>query len=972
MKNCIGHILFHLFLGITLCTAQNFRYTYYKNGELPFKKVSQINQDAKGYVWIASDKGLFRFDGSQFEDFNLTLKSKNIKSILPINKDTLLFSNDIGIFKLTYSDSSPKISSWVEASEGQNLMRYPETLFKDSQNRIWVGQLDGSVFCLDSSGRMHKRFVISNQPRTENISFQEDQFNTIWALVPNQGLFYLDDNQREFKRFENLTDINHFSVDKSDFVVVGDQVHWFTLNKKKQMLASKTIDSKNVKFNWVSKDLDNNYFLGSDDGLYSLDQETAIVKKVFGSNDPHRVEELPFASINHLFFSQSQLRKGGDIWVSTEQGFGILQSPFFQSVSGLPHDNVLSIDTQCDSRIMIAMGNLFVLEKKGSTFDFEKRTSPSRVSAISTFKNNLWYGTVDGIIHHHRNDDETKTIDLTARGGGVFFMSTDHMGDNWFCQAPLDKPILGVAKVSLDGQVEMYGEEKGLNSRILVIREGGRSEIYAAGIGRTSYLFKYDRTNDVFNDTSLPLDFEVGNNFEVHDLAIDSQGIVWLATTDGLLKFDTESISRVDLGSYTRNEIRSVVATKEGSLWLATDTNGLLFYETDGGYIQFDEKSGTPSKVSTYRNLRVDAENLLWFGTAEGIVHSSRANARPLQTNTPLISAIEVNNRKIETAPQILVNEKSSITIHLNTIAFPGNEVVYQYKLIEDELSDESFAYVPWSSPVTGNHIKVSGQKKGKYRLYIRGQQLGGHAWSKAKQITLAINPIWFSTWWGILILSALTLLLLWATVLQWERFKTRNLRGLLLKEQTALALKEEQLAKKDDALKHQKEALKSTGTNIYLLNRLLSSLTKSNTWPDTLISLKKLVELPTGIDAFEIARVTNREIKYQGFHRNKSEHIRRKAEFNEKENLSSYVLTTNKPLIIDDFEKQVMNYIANMPKSPFSSHLLVPFHLDDHPAVFCLYGIEEKRFSQRDLSLVQILVSFLTVMEPKPKNNEA
>ncbi|TAI47644.1 hypothetical protein [Flagellimonas allohymeniacidonis] len=971
MKKTTVHILIYFLLGVSLCTAQNFRYTYFNQPDFPFQKVAQVNQDGLGYIWIASDQGLFRFDGTQFEDFNLTLKSRNIKSILPIHKDTLLFSNDSGIFKLSYQGSSPKISSWVEANEGVNLMGYPEVLFKDSQNRIWVGQLDGSVFCLNESGRLHKRFVLSDQAKTEKISFEEDKFNTVWTLVPNEGLFYFDETKKQFISFGSHSKATHFSVEESDFVVVGDQVHSFSLNSTKQITRSKIIDSGNLEFNWVSKDLAGNCFLGSTDGLYALDEENTVLKKVFGSNDPHRVEELPFSSIDHLFFSHSQLRKGGDIWVSTSQGFGILQSPFFQSVSGLPHDNVLNINTQANAKVLIAMGSLFQLKKNDGAFDFDKKAEPSRVSSISAFNNFIWYGTVDGIIHCYQDNSEKQTIDLTQRGGGIFFMSADHVGDNWFCQAPLDKPILGVAKVTKDGGVVTYGEEKGLRTRILVIREGGRSEIYAAGIGQTSYLFKYNRENDVFEDKSLPFSFEVGSNFEVHDLTIDHQGVVWLATTDGLLKYDTEAISRVHLGPYTRNEIRSVVTTEDGSLWLATDTNGLLFYEKNGEFIQFDERSGTPSKVSTYRNLRIDPENLLWFGTAEGAVYSSKANARPLQTNAPLIKSIEVNEKEIETASNFNVNERSSVKIHLNTIAFPGNEVVYQYKIIDDALSNESLDYVPWSNLVDDTFIRLDGLKKGRYQLYLRGQQLGGHIWSEVKKLTLVVKPVWYATWWGILMLSAFTLLLLWGIARQWERFKTRSLRSLLLKEQTALAKKEKQLAKKDSDLKHQKEALKSTGANIYLLNRLLNSLLKSKSWPEVLTGLKKLVELPTGIDAFEIAQVSGREIKYQGFHRNKSEHIRRKIEFNEKENLPSYVLATNKPLIVDDFKKQAMNHIADVPDSPFSSHLLVPFQLDESPAVFCLYGIEEKRFSQRDLSLIQILTNFLGLMESKSMKNE-
>nr|WP_298996247.1 GAF domain-containing protein [uncultured Allomuricauda sp.] len=972
MKNCTGHILIQLFLGIALCSAQNFRYTYYKHSDLPFKKVSQINQDAQGYMWIASDKGLFRFDGTQFEDFNLTLKSRNIKSLLSTHRDTLYFSNDEGLFRLTYQEGLPKINKWVETSEAETLMGYPEELFRDSKGRFWVSQLDGSVFSIDASGKLQRKFQLSNHPKTGKITFGEDKNNTIWAMIPDEGLFYLNENQKKFTLFQTFPSCQHFAANGAKLIVVGNDIKIFTLDDKKNVKREKVINSDEIRFNQISKDLEGNYFLSADKGLFSLDIDKGIFQKVFGSNDPHRVEELPFISFDHLYFAPSELRKGGDIWVSTQQGFGILQFPFFQSVSGLPHDNVLSINTHSKNKVLLAMGNLFQLEKANPSFSFDKNLELSRISSISTFNDMTWYGTSDGSILFFKNGSQQRVYNLSEVGGGIFFMSTDHVGETWFCQAPLDKPILGVKKVSSTGTIVDYGVRKGINSRILVIKEGGRSEIYAAGIGADSYLFKYDRENDTFQDKSLPFKFEVGSNFEVHDLTIDHQGVVWLATTDGLLKYDTETINRVNLGPFTTQEIRSITSSKDGNLWLATDTNGLIFYGKNKSYVQFDESSGTPSKVSTYRNLSIDQNEFLWFGTAEGVVYSSVANAGPLRTKSPIIKSILVNDKNVEQNEMLNVHEKSRVELHVSTTAFPGKEVLYQYKIIDDEHLKIGSDHASWSDPVSSSKISLPEIKSGEYTLKIRGQQKGGHMWSAPSILNLTIKPMWYSTWWGVLILSIGGILLFWITTRQWGRFKTRNLRKLLLEEQLILAKKEALLVKKDSALRLQQEELKSTGANVYMLNRLLSSLPQSGTWPEIFKGLKRLVELPTGIDAFEIARVEGGEIRYQGFYRNKTGHIRRKEEFNEKENFASYVATTGKPLILDNVSKQALNYLCNVPENGFSSHLLVPFQQQGNTAVFCVYGTEEKKFSQRDLSLIQILTNFLGLITSKPMKEDA
>ena len=209
-------------------------------------------------------------------------------------------------------------------------------------------------------------------------------------------------------------------------------------------------------------------------------------------------------------------------------------------------------------------------------------------------------------------------------------MLADHKGEVWFCQAPRDKPIKGIAKIKSDGSIQEYGEMDGFQSRILVADEGGRKELYFAGIGEKNFLYAYNRQDDSFINVSLPFPFEVSRNFEVHDLAVDNRGLVWMGTTDGLLRYDTERIQRIPLGPFTTYEVRSVCAMPDGSLWLATDTNGLLHLDQALNYVLFDEASGTPSKIAAYRSLLVDGQNMLWEGTAEGAVHSTIDNPNPV------------------------------------------------------------------------------------------------------------------------------------------------------------------------------------------------------------------------------------------------------------------------------------------------------------------------------------------------------
>ncbi len=135
---------FSLFLVFAFCQfiyGQKFQYAYYEGDAVPFKAVNQVIQDAKGYVWLATEQGLFRFDGKTFEDHNIALQSKSIRAFVQWDDSTILFANDLGIHKITYVDSKPVVSDFIKTQEGQ----YPTTLFKDTKDRLWVGQMNSAI-----------------------------------------------------------------------------------------------------------------------------------------------------------------------------------------------------------------------------------------------------------------------------------------------------------------------------------------------------------------------------------------------------------------------------------------------------------------------------------------------------------------------------------------------------------------------------------------------------------------------------------------------------------------------------------------------------------------------------------------------------------------------------------------------------------------------------------------------------------
>ena len=958
-------IIFILILPLLSLQGQKFKYVTYMDDDLPFRQVNQVIQDSKSYLWLATDQGLYRFDGSRFEDQNTNLESRYIHSLTHLNDQSILFSNDTGVYELSYDDEDVIIQPYLEVDEAISDLEYPRNLLVDDQQRVWIAQLNGGIFVYDKANALFQRFQLTERSTTSEILIGQDSFGTIWSLIPGHGLFYFHDGSKEFQKLPGYEAFGHMTLIEEQVLLAGDEVLRLQIGNKGQVLEREILWSSGPAFSNIAVDQTGLIFLASEQGLFTLGgRQSDQLRTIYGSNDPHRVERLPFKEVNQFYFSSDQVRIGGKIWLSTPEGLGLLYSGFFKSVSGMAMDNTLAIGRNFRNEILVSQGNLFRIRQidREDSFD-EFDTGEMNVTAITNSKSDyVWLGTSEGKVIKARNVIVNE-FDFSDRGGGIFYMYEDSAGDIWFCQAPTDKPIIGVAKLNSDGKMTEYSTDKGLDNRVLVVDEGGKSELYAAGIGVESYLYKFNRNSDRFENKSLPFTFKASRNFEVHDIAVDSRGLVWLATTDGLLKYDTERIQRVKLGEHTQSEIRSVVSMPDGTIWMATSTSGLIHLDSRGNYVLFDEDSGTPSNIASYRALLLDESNRIWAGTAEGAVYSVLSFPAPLSTKKPLLEKIQVNAQETGSKSRLEFNTEDVVDLYFTCTSFPGDENKFRYRYYYSILPEDEIEDVPWNLSEESTRVRMRAPVEGSYILEVCSHKPGGYSWSLPVEIKFNVAGPWYTRLWGISLIVLIGTLILIYGIRFYGQKKTAQLESLLSTKEKELTAKEALLESREESMKGQKEALKSAGVNIYLLQRLMRQIPKKAPWRKVIPVLAKLVELPTGMDAFELAYMDNTTIQYIGYLRGSDKIQQREVEFNEKENLTSYVLNQKRTLLIRNNEEEAGQYISQKDDRGYLSRIYVPFEQSKGgEVVLCVYGEEANRFNTQDLTILQIFATFLSV----------
>jgi ligand-binding sensor domain-containing protein/class 3 adenylate cyclase len=118
---------------------------------------------------------------------------------------------------------------------------------------------------------------------------------------------------------------------------------------------------------------------------------------------------------------------------------------------------------------------------------------------------------------------------------------------------------------------------------------------------------------DAWNDRSgLPSN-------SVLDVLQDNKGYIWIASYDGLIRFDGRSFTvftKESATGFDSNSARVLACAKDGTLWIGTNTDGLFSYK-DGTFHAYGKQEGLPDL--SVRALGFDIFGKLWVGTAGGI-----------------------------------------------------------------------------------------------------------------------------------------------------------------------------------------------------------------------------------------------------------------------------------------------------------------------------------------------------------------
>lgn len=327
-------------------------------------------------------------------------------------------------------------------------------------------------------------------------------------------------------------------------------------------------------------------------------------------------------SISHNGITDISEDKYGNIWVGTVQG-------------------VNKINTNTDEITNYTESNNGIKED-------------STTEVIVTKDNKVLVASYEGLSIYNEETDKFETIldeDNGIISNVIYTIDEDKHENLWIGTK------LGVNKISKDFKVlETYPINVKENSL-------GESEVYKiycdddfdliwAGTD-SSGVFKINPdTKKVTGYHNSPTDKNSIPSNQIGAIMRDSNGYLWIGTTDGLAtydekndKFNVYKHKNYDKNSLIYNDVRSIIEDREGVIWVGT-YSGISIFDTNSSITHYN--AGLDDDYLLNENMvhgvYEDDDGYLWVGTkSKGINIIDRKNMTSKHINTENNSVITSN-----------------------------------------------------------------------------------------------------------------------------------------------------------------------------------------------------------------------------------------------------------------------------------------------------------------------------------------
>ena len=761
--------------------------TRYGPPNLPSKNVQAIFQDSEGWMWFGTDKGIARFNGTDFKSSSAAgtpydeVAGEDVRAIAEDGHGIMWFGTPHGVRRVTRGGTDAGAALAGHDIRGVTI---------DSHGNVWIATGEG---LFEYNGRDYSSFTTSQGlPSNDVRAVAEDRIGRMWIATAG-GVAILENEKIDgFQEWRAA----HPSV--ADLAAPGAAANPRQLNTNRQSPSGSTrrpppaelvmgsepisdaravyVDERGVV--WLATERGVLFYDGRRVGRVDLDALRPAA--VSGANPRPPVISVCQDRSRRMWFA---LAGGGALLYDAERRES-------QRLSFVERDHIAAIYTGREGHVWFATENGVVNTDLYSfvSFTTSRGLADNDVRAVvelpgslgATFAGKHWFLTAGGVS---RLDGERfAPVERLSGNVDARAIAFDNQGALWLATAQ--------GAIKLNGQtLTQFNEGNRLasnNAHWVTSAANGSLVVFATARGAT--IFK--------GDDAKPIDQLAG--YDARHVFEDRDGSLWFATSRGVMRYDPQTgeselfdtsrgLADNDVRWTLRFGERLLVAThagiqvcsrregstptfatfdneaantlfvdRDGFLWAGTDEGQVKKFAVIGGYVistvyASDSFAVTSSRINQFSE---DGRGYIWIATDKGAIRHN-----PVKVPPPTAMWLEVDGHnqapgETESGAIQVPYGQHKLTFHFAAVSMNG-QVRYLYRLTAAE-QDEAWEVLAVEQGAERD-VSRSGLGEGAHRfqLIALNRDLYG-ASEPAASLSISVGSPFWKRWWFYALMAGL------------------------------------------------------------------------------------------------------------------------------------------------------------------------------------------------------------------------
>lgn len=583
---------------------------------LPSDEVKHIYQDNEGYIWIATNDGLCRYDGYQTKIYKSNLYTPDLLSGNKINALAEDQNSNLWIGTTKGLNVLNKITGEIKKIGHDKLGHiHIEVIIVTKKNDVWIGTGNGIYIFkpITNTFEFYDNASTNYKLRGNDIkTFFEDHRGNIWIGTWNEGVTRYDVDSQTFNPYP------HINPSNSAHTIFEDNNH--------------------------------NIWVGSwGHGLFRLENPYDIenVKYINYLHDKNNRNSL----VDNIVYALSQDTVSNAIWVGTRSGLSILNNidDPFSFTNHLPYEsdllpyNELNAIIRDNSGLMwlgTLGGGVAVVDTRKSLFEMnrldevkDKISSNSVRSLYIDNKNLIWMGigsyglvTYDRERNHYTYFEDHPDFKETPIYSSVYYVLQSKK-TNAYWIGTHGQGIIIYNPTLPSGRVKNITYEAGLNSNLIYsLKEDVNGNMW---VGTSEGIYIYNTKNEeAISYPYLGHMVDDQKHYMITCIEEEEDNVMWLASAEnGIFKVrkSPELLEILELNHYNtingklnNNNVQYIYKDKKRQIWVGSKGGGLSLYDREKDiFVSVQQKYNIPGDI--VNSIAEDNSGNLWLGTNEGL-----------------------------------------------------------------------------------------------------------------------------------------------------------------------------------------------------------------------------------------------------------------------------------------------------------------------------------------------------------------